>query len=54
MRFITLPKIQMNFNEEQLSENGGVETVLMNVQILQDLYVLNAWVLHLLQGNTPV
>jgi len=34
MRFITLPKIQMNFNEEQLSE----ETELMSVQILRDLY----------------
>jgi len=28
----------MNFNEEQLSENGGVETELMSVQILRDLY----------------
>jgi len=44
----------MNFNEEQLSENGGVETALMSVQILQDLYVLNTWVLHLLQGNTLI
>jgi len=49
----------MNFNEEQgallgLSKNGGVGTAPMNVQILQDFYVLDAWVLHLLQGNTPV